>query len=116
MRIIADENLSRTAVEGLRRAGLDVVWIRTTAPGSTDETILSNLSCGDVLLTFDKDFGRLAMRGPLPPDIGIVLFRLSASSPTAMAERVVAAVGSRPSGVGCFAVVEDDRIRLRDLR
>jgi hypothetical protein len=40
LRILANENIPGEAVEILRRLGHDVVWIRTYAPGSSDEAIL----------------------------------------------------------------------------
>jgi len=58
-----------------------VLWIRTDAPGITDEEVLARrLEDARVLLTFDKDFGELAWRSGLPASCGIV-FRLSALGP-----------------------------------
>ena len=41
MRFLANENFPGTAVAALNAAGHDVVWIRTTAPGSTDREVLA---------------------------------------------------------------------------
>src|SRR5271165_3545449 len=67
MRFLADENFPGDAVTALRTAGHDVLWIRTDAPGITDQDVLSrSLRDARVLLTFDKDFGELAWRSSLP--------------------------------------------------
>jgi len=66
MRFLADEDFLGDAVTALRAAGHDVLWIRTDAPGITDQEVLSrSLSDARVLLTFDKDFGELAWRSSL---------------------------------------------------
>lgn len=60
MKLLADECCDVLVVTGLRNDGHDVVYIKETAPGSDDESVL-NLAAGEqrVLLTEDKDFGEL---------------------------------------------------------
>src|SRR5687768_1557908 len=112
MRCLANENFPLDAVEALRQAGYDVVWIRTEAPGIRDSEVLARAMLdGRVLLTFDKDFGDLAFRANLPAVCGIVLFRLSAVSSSLLAAQVVAALQSRTDWIGHFSVVEPGRIR-----
>ena len=66
-------------------------------------------------MTFDKDFGELACRVGLPASSGVVLFRLTGSSPEVDNSRALAALESRNDWAGCFSVVTDDRIRMRRL-
>lgn len=67
MRLLADENIPGDAVDALRAAGHDVVWIHTDAPGSTDPDVLALAQReGRIVVTFDKDFGELAWRTRLP--------------------------------------------------
>ncbi|HEU0140847.1 MAG TPA: DUF5615 family PIN-like protein [Bryobacteraceae bacterium] len=40
MTFLADENFPRPAVEALRRAGVDVVWIAEANPGASDDEVL----------------------------------------------------------------------------
>jgi predicted nuclease of predicted toxin-antitoxin system len=116
MRFLANENFSLDAVEAIRRIGHDVRWIRTDAPGSKDREILNRAVAEDrILLTFDKDFGDLAIQFGLPAKCGIVLFRLHASSSAALANMIVAAMQSRSDWTGHFSVVEVGRIRMRPL-
>jgi hypothetical protein len=68
-----------------------------------------------LIVTFDKDFGELAFRQGLAAPSGIVLFRLSGSSPEIDNARASSALESRDDWAGKLAVVEDDRIRMRPL-
>lgn len=116
MQFLANENFPLDVVEALRKEGHDVAWIRADAPGSTDPVILQRAVAENrVLLTFDKDFGDLAFQFGLPATCGIVLFRLQASSSTALALMVVAAIQSRTDWAGSFSVVDPGRIRVRSL-
>ena len=116
MRFIADENFPRPAVEALRQAGLDVVWIAETHAGSQDEEVLALCVATDrTLLTFDKDFGELAYRRGLPSHCGIVLFRIVPESPDELTSLICSAIRSQPSWVGHFSVITRERIRMRSL-
>jgi predicted nuclease of predicted toxin-antitoxin system len=116
MRFLADENFPGDAVTALRAAGHDVLWIRTDAPGITDQDVLArSLEDARVLLTFDKDFGELAWRSGLPATCGIVLFRLPALSPTGVGKVIADVLMAREDWVGHFSVVEPGRIRVRVL-
>lgn len=116
MRLLADENFPHDAVAALRTRGHDVLWIRSDAPGSTDDVILARARAEQrVLVTFDKDFGELAFRARLPATCGIILFRIAARSPSYVVHLTVSALESRADWVGHFAVVEEHRIRLRPL-
>src|SRR5271157_3385930 len=96
MQFLANENFPLDVVEALRNEGHDVAWIHTDAPGSKDPDVLRRaVTENRVILTFDKDFGDLAFHFGLPAMCGIVLFRLQASSSTALAIKVVVAIRSR---------------------
>jgi len=116
MNILANENFPLPAVEALRAAGYDVVWVRTDMPGASDEQVLGRAQAeGRVVATLDKDFGELAFRWGLPAGCGIVLFRLELPDPETAAKRIKEALDSREDWTGTFAVVEQQRIRLRAL-
>jgi predicted nuclease of predicted toxin-antitoxin system len=69
MLLLANENFPLDAVEALRTAGHDVLWIRTESPGIADTEVLARaVAERRVLITFDKDFGELAFRSKLPAD------------------------------------------------
>lgn len=116
MRLLADENFPQSAVVALRAAGHDVYWVRSEAPGSPDPRILERAVTDQrTLITFDKDFGELAVRSKLPASCGVILFRIAARSPEFVAAIAVNAIASRTNWAGNFAVVEEHRIRLRPL-
>lgn len=113
MRILANENFPADAVSALRGHGHDVAWIRTDSPGISDMEVLDRAQRENrILLTFDKHFGELAFRLELPSLSGIILFRISASSPEFIAKTALAAIESRADWRDHFAVVEDARIRM----
>jgi predicted nuclease of predicted toxin-antitoxin system len=63
MRLCANENISEDCVSRLRKDGHDVVWIRETGPGSTENDVLACAAAEKrLLITFDKDFGDLVFR------------------------------------------------------
>src|SRR5438105_15702585 len=96
MRLLADENFPRFAVDELRAAGHDVLWVRTDSPGAEDEVILGWAQAESrIVVTFDKDFGKLAFRFGLPATCGVILFRLATTSPQIATARVRAAIDSR---------------------
>lgn len=116
MRILADEDFPRPAMEVLRRAGWDVFSIAEECPGVSDEEVIA--LCTDqqrILLTFDKDFGELIFRRGLPASSGVVLFRIRPDSPEEAADVALALVESQPDLGGSFCVVTRDRIRVRPL-
>lgn len=116
MRLLANENFPAAAVDALREAGHDVVWIRTDDPGSSDKQVLARAQEEQrILLTFDKDFGELAFREQLPASSGIILFRISTPSAQYIAKTASTVLDSRSDWEGNFSVIEDRRIRMTGL-
>jgi predicted nuclease of predicted toxin-antitoxin system len=115
-RLLANENVPGAVIAALRQQGHDVVWIHQAAPGTPDTDVLERAQRERrVVVTFDKDFGELAFRRGLAASVGVVLFRITLTSPDHAVRAAVAAFASRADWTGQFAVVEDDRIRLRAL-
>ena len=113
MRVLANENIPAAVVDALVSHGHDVKWIRTSAPGASDRTVLEIAQRESrLIVTFAKDFGELAFRAGLPATCGIVLLRIPAASPEYLAERVVNSLESRSDWTGCFSVILPDRIRM----
>ena len=116
MRFLADENFSRLSVDALAGAGHDVAWIRTLAPGMSDNDIFRwAVRDGRVILTFDKDFGEISRGAHLSASCGIILFRLDAMPPSKVATLLVDVISSRSDWANHFSVVEQGRIRMRPL-
>jgi len=113
VRLLADENIPGEVVNALRERGHDVTWVRTEMPGSGDRAVLERAQMEKrLLLTFDKDFGELAFRFGLPVESGVVLFRMTMSSPAGVAAKATAVLESREDWSGHFSVVQDHRVRM----
>lgn len=116
MKLLANENFPLLAVVALRDAGHDVLWARTDLTGEADDVILQRAQDDDrLVVTFDKDFGELAVRWGLPASCGVILFRLRTQSPEHVRKRVLETLAERADWLGHFFVVEEHRIRSRPL-
>ena len=116
MRIIANENIAASVIRELRARGHDVFSVKEAMRGKDDDVILARVQNeGRLVITHDKDFGELAFRAKLHASCGIVLFRLTGASPEHDHRRIVETLESSTDWEGHFAVVTDDRIRLRPL-
>lgn len=75
LRLLADENFPGDAIKTLVMAGHDIKWVRLDFPGISDPEVLAIAQAEDrILITFDKDFGELALRAGLPGSSGSPLF------------------------------------------
>jgi len=116
MRLVANENVAASVVDELRKRGHDVLAVKESMRGAADPVILARAQADvRIVLTHDKDFGELAFRYGLPATGGIILLRLSGADPASDHRRAVEAIESRSDWPGHFAVVADDRIRIRPL-
>jgi len=116
MRLLVDQNVPRAVVEALRDDGHDVTWAQTSHPGAPDEVLLEVAQAeARVVLTFDTDFGTLAFEEELPASSGILLFRLTLTSPSTVAEIVRDTLRARDDWTGHFSVVDDTHVRMRPL-
>ncbi len=117
MRILANENLSGESVGALRSRGHDVAWVPEDAPSTSDREILARAQAEDrVVVTFDKDFGELAVRRGLAAGAGVVLLRIRQLSTSFVTRLIVTALESRNDWSGHFWVVEESRVRTVPLR
>jgi predicted nuclease of predicted toxin-antitoxin system len=113
---LADENYPFDAVRRLRKAGHDVAAIVRDSSGASDEEILERaVREARVVLTFDRDYGRLLYEESLVP-VGIVYFRFDPSPPEEPADYLLALLAQPGFSVaGKLTVLERDRVRQRPL-
>ncbi len=75
--LLADENIPESVVNGLRRAGFDILSMGEHAAAADDRAVLAHArQMGRWLLTFDGDFGELIFRDGEPPPPAVLYFRL----------------------------------------
>lgn len=116
MRIIANENVSRGVIQGLRDVGHDVWSVKEKSRGADDLDILVVAELEQrLILTHDKDFGELSFRPKSPASAGVILLRLSGDNPDSDNRRVLEAIASRDDWENHFSVIEANRIRMRPL-
>ncbi len=116
MRLICNENISGTVIKTLRDRGHDVLGVKESLRGATDEVILARAQAElRLVVTQDKDFGELAFRHDLPAECGVLLFRLTGNDPDIDNQRMIEVIESRTDWSGQFAVAMDDRLRMRPL-
>jgi len=115
-RLLANKNLPRMAIESLRDSGHDVLWARESMSGASDPEVLERaVDENRILLTFDKDFGKLPFHGRLPADCGIILLRFPLLSPESVAASILALFEEKREWEGHFTVVDPTRIRVTPL-
>lgn len=86
MRLLVNENVTRTVIEELRRRGHDVLAVKESMRSGAADAILARAQVEErIVVSHDKDFGELAFRSNLPAACGVMLFR-----PTAVRPRRVA--------------------------
>jgi predicted nuclease of predicted toxin-antitoxin system len=117
LRLIADENIPRVAVDALRSAGHDVVSIAEADAGLSDAEILVLASATDrVLVTFDRDFGELVYRAGRDASAGVVLCRFAQRSPDGTSRLLRDLISTHESALrGAFTVVSEAGFRRRAL-
>jgi len=113
LRLLADESVHMAVVRELRSAGQDVLAIVEDRPGSSDEEVAA-LANSDhrVLLTEDRDFGRLVY-AQLAAAEGVVYMRYSAGTRRDFARSVVNLIADEGDRlIGAFVVMHPGRIRI----
>lgn len=113
---MADESCDFSVVRALRAAGFDVLAITESSAGAADADVLATaLRENRILITEDKDFGRLVFAANRET-AGVVLLRFRAKERDTVARRTVETL-AREEGrlAGAFLVIQPRRTRLTRL-
>jgi predicted nuclease of predicted toxin-antitoxin system len=112
---LADENIPKKAIECLVRMRIDVKSVRETTPGLIDREVIKLANREDrVIITFDKDFGKLIFKEKKSIR-GLILLRFNAISPEQISDRIVHIIKSEIAVNGNIIVVGEERIRVTSL-
>lgn len=115
MRFLADECFDERLAAALRGAGHDVARVPTRS-GLDDLAVAGRAERESrVLLTMDKDFGRIAVDLGRP-GTGVVIVRASVADVGALAARLVKLVEQAAGLQGALTVLDDRGTRTRGLR
>ncbi len=117
MRLLADENLPLAAVRALRSAGHDVYSASESSAGASDaEHVKRAIAESRLIVTFDRDFGELAVRGPERLEAGVLLLRVTPASPEAVATLLVELLTRADiEWRGHISVVDEKHVRQRPI-
>jgi len=90
VRVLADENIPAASIRVLQEAGHDVDTFLGFGAGASDVDVLEHATETDrLLVTFDRDFGRLVFRDRRAAPAGVLFLRFAPREP-AEAGRLVA--------------------------
>ncbi|MEB3862263.1 MAG: DUF5615 family PIN-like protein [Desulfurococcales archaeon] len=114
-KILADENVPRTTIKTLRSLSYDVVSVWEVNPGISDEQVVQ-LSIREkrIIITFDKDFGRIVLTNPNVP--GVMLMRIPPVNPEYITNRIISALNSVENPYDKLVVVRRNTIRIIPLK
>lgn len=113
LRFLADESCDFAIVRALRAAGYEVAAVSETRRRSVDDEVIAQASHeGRVLLTEDKDFGRLVFVSQAD-SAGVVLVRFPGHARQTLAQTVLQVVREQGNRLlGAFVVIEPGYIRI----
>ena len=113
MRFLADESCDFAVVRALQADGHDVLAVSRLQQGSRDDVVIDLAVRGQrILLTEDRDFGRLVFASGLP-SAGVIYMRFPATARESQARAVTQFVGRAGSDLSaCFVVVQPGRVRV----
>jgi len=115
MKFLANENIPLELVKELKNSGYDILRIDEFKKGMEDRDVLDLSFKEDrILITFDKDFGKLAVKEKTRT-VGIILLRIQPKSIQYIKDRLLLLFEKIKELKGKFIVVEEDLIRERKL-
>ena len=113
MRFLADESCDFAVVRALRAAGFDVLCVAESSPRAEDSEIIGLAFREErILLTEDKDFGRLVYSHG-QETLGVIFLRFPTFARRQISRDVVNLVKQQGEKLaGSFITVQPGRIRM----
>jgi len=114
-KILADENIPRSTIQLLRSSGYDAISVWEVNPGiSNDQVVQLSIRDQRIIITFDKDFGRIALTSPEIP--GVMLMLVPPVNPEYIALRIISALKAVGNPYSKLIVVRRKTVRVIPLR
>jgi predicted nuclease of predicted toxin-antitoxin system len=116
MQFMADESCDFAVVRALRDAGHDVLYVAETDPGAEDAIVIARAYTERrVLLTEDRDFGRLLFAGSRQA-VGVLYLRFPALARERVGQAVLDLVQEKADALaGTFVTLQPGRARISRL-
>lgn len=113
MKFQCDQNFDRRLLQPLRDAGHDVTVVAIDYPaGIPDREVLAIAHREQrILLTFDRDFGELAVREQLP-HAGIIYLRVRPTTVAVKLARLTEVLTTYAAQLDRFLVITEDNVRI----
>ncbi len=117
MRFLANENIHSQTVLALRTAGLEVVYAWEVMGGARDDVVLEYARQNQlIVITFDRDYGKLIYRHLVPIPAGVLYLRFVPTSPAELSAFILRLLTQTEiSLLGKFTTARWLQIRQRPL-
>lgn len=114
LKLLLDENIGTEVFIFLERQGYDVVSVLDKKPGIEDREVLEQAQKDRrIVITLDKDFGRLIYRNS-QRHAGVILLRLDDESPRSISQTLARLLVNYNLELSeKFTVVTETKVRLR---
>ena len=114
-KILADENIPNSTIQALRSLGYDVLSVWEVKPGLSDDQVVQlSIKEQRIIVTFDKDFGRLALTNPNIP--GVLLLRIPPKDANYITRRILSALTTVDNVYGKLIIVRKETLKIISLR
>ena len=116
MLFLANENIPWKTCEDLKNEGINIISVKEIAPGAQDESVLKIANKDKrILITFDKDFGKLIYMQKMITT-GVILLRFPPKSASIISKNIKKILSMENIILEeHFTVVKSDKIRSRPL-
>lgn len=116
MKFIVDESTGKSSAELLKKKGYDTVYIGDKHRGISDEEITEIAEKQDrIIITNDKDFGRIAVKQKFKP-AGILILRLKIETPSNKKEVIENILEQHSDKLrNNLTIAREEQIKTREL-
>lgn len=113
-RLLADENIARPVVRGLRALGYDVSSVIEHSARAADRQVLALASAESRwLLSHDRDYGELIFKDGCAAPPGVIYLRFTSRDPAEVVSRIVETLGSFAATSAFLTVGRRGSVRVR---